>query len=131
MYRIYEDDYAQTAFPRSDSDGAVELFWDHPQYPNQWSGRYCEEFPYEDWKEIRPLIEDDKFGVWSPSNIILLHFNLYNRINIPKKTLYLLSPSILLLTSELIEKFEKIEDKNERKMLRNLILDYLSSKENI
>jgi len=37
MFTIYEDDYAQTSFPRWDSDGAVEPYWDHPSFPGQWS----------------------------------------------------------------------------------------------
>lgn len=75
-FEIYEDDYAQTACPREDSDGAVELYWDHPNYANQWSGRYCREYPYEEWTSVRPLSEGAVFGAWSGYRIILMKFDL-------------------------------------------------------
>ena len=104
MYTIYEDDYAQTAFPRNESDGAVELYWDHPNYLNQWSGRYCTEFPYENWSEIMPLSENHKFGVWCTESIILGHFNIIYKSGIPTTALYVLSPEKIKVLREQIEK---------------------------
>ncbi len=81
-----------------DSDGAVELYWDHPDYPGEWSGRFCNSYPYENWGRVLPLKSDEAFfGVWSVYNIILGHFGLYERIEIPAAELWSLNPDKLRL----------------------------------
>jgi restriction endonuclease Mrr len=97
VYTIYEDDYGQTAFPRWDSDGAVELFWDHPDFPAQWSGRWCDSYPYDNWSNVTPLSPtNDSYGAWSLRNIILAHFGLYQRgVRTPWRELLTFTPDIL------------------------------------
>ena len=97
MYTIQENDYAQTMFPRWDSDGAVELYWDHPDFPNQWSGRCCHEYPYENWGTITLLLNSEhSFGAWSTYRILLGHFGLADlEGKILENALYLLSPETL------------------------------------
>ncbi len=98
MYTIEVDDYAQTSFPSWDSDGAVRLFWDHPDHPGQWSGQHCRAYPYEDWTEVRPLRSTgDSFGAWSLHNIILGHFGLFQKgIRIPWEDILTMSPDRLI-----------------------------------
>jgi hypothetical protein len=96
MFIIYEDDYAQTPFPDLDSDGAVELYWDHPNYPEQWSGRFCPSYPYDNWGRVVPLKTNEGcFGVWGVYNIIMGHFGLLGRVEIPFAELCTLSPDEL------------------------------------
>ncbi len=74
MYKIYADDYAQATTPHLDSDGCVELFWDHPQFPSQWSG-HKSTWPCENWGELVPL-GHYQFYPYDPYYILLDHFGL-------------------------------------------------------
>src|ERR1041385_2291616 len=76
MYIIYEDDYHETAFPNWDSDGRIEVIWDHPQFPKLWSARWAS-WPYDSpWYGHRGFDEHTSFNRWEPYAILLLHFRL-------------------------------------------------------
>jgi hypothetical protein len=79
MYVVEADDYAQTSLPREESDGAVKMFWDHPDYPGIWSGQCCDRYPYDDWTDIAPITARTSFGVWSWFRILLLEFDLRDK----------------------------------------------------
>ena len=121
MYTIYEDDYATSPDLRNDSDGAIELYWNHSSFPNQWSGRRCDSYPYEDWSEVTANLHPYYFGAWSPYTIILAHFglldtgklgNIYGietlfillrQLNIPWEELRTLGPTSLELIKNRIK----------------------------
>ncbi len=126
MFRIYEDDYAQTSIPRWDSDGAVELYWDHPDFPKQWSGRHCEEFPYDNWGAIVPLSSTHGlFGAWSLDNIILGRFGLYRRgVKIPFHELLTMAPELLTELQENPEASQLYRDAEVDESCRVLIPDF-------
>jgi Domain of unknown function (DUF4263) len=97
MYKIYEDDFAETAVPAFDSDGKVELYWDHPRYPKRWCARHAP-YPYdsEEWTELELFSEHSILDTWSPYNILLLHFGLNKyRSNTSSEEILQLSPEEL------------------------------------
>ncbi len=100
MYKIYEDDLELTAVPSLDSDGRVELYWDHPSYPKQWCARHAP-YPYdsEEWTELNPFSENTHLDTWGPYVILLLHFGLYrffdNNKDAPSEEILKLSPEEL------------------------------------
>lgn len=76
MYIIYEDDYHETAFPNWDSDGRIEVIWDHSDFQNVWSARWAP-WPYDTpWSEHSLFDEKSIFNRWEPYAILLLHFRL-------------------------------------------------------
>ena len=94
LYKIYEDDFDQCPFPREESS-AVELYWDHPQFPGQWSGRLSASYPYGDWSPPSPLLERGSLGPWTVEAILLEHFGLRKRVRISQVRLYRMSPEEL------------------------------------
>ncbi|MBN2366188.1 MAG: hypothetical protein JXL67_08465 [Calditrichaeota bacterium] len=90
MYVIYEDDYEQTAFPSMDSDGRIEVIWDHPDFRNIWSARWAH-WPYDtEWQIHSRFDENTNFCTWNAYAILLLHFGLHkirDQLN-PQKIIY-------------------------------------------
>jgi hypothetical protein len=77
MYVIYEDDFEQTAFPSMDSDGRIEVIWDHRKFKNVWSARWAP-WPYDSkWRKHELFNAETTLDVWGPYPILLLHFGLW------------------------------------------------------
>jgi len=95
MYRIYDDDYSQTPFPNLDSDGKIELYWDHPNFPNQWCARHGP-WPYEEdnWGPLQLFSPSSTIDVWSPFVILKMHFGLHGKkLNIPDSAILKMNPN--------------------------------------
>ncbi len=77
QYTIYEDDLATTTQPQWESDGKIEIYWDHPEYPKQWSGRHAP-YPYDSevWEELILISQDSSLDKWSPYVVLMQHFDL-------------------------------------------------------
>lgn len=76
MYSIFEDDYAYTNDTVNDSDGVVELCWDHPSYPKQWCARHASSYGRLKEKKPEPFTKITRYLDYWPYDILLKHFSL-------------------------------------------------------
>lgn len=94
-YTIHEDDLDQCPHPEWDSDGEVTLYWNHPDYPNQWSGHHKYWGDKEEYGQIAPA-RRASLGPWSAYHIILNRFGLRDKEGkISKDDLFKMSPKEL------------------------------------
>jgi len=95
MYTIYEDDLAETAVPHLDSDGRIEVIWDHPSFPQEWSARWAP-YPYDSEWQTHGTIDSVFTGPWSAYWILLQHFGLFKLKGLPDRQVILsMSPDAL------------------------------------
>ncbi|MCA9892663.1 MAG: toll/interleukin-1 receptor domain-containing protein [Anaerolineae bacterium] len=101
MYVIYEDDYEQTAFPNLDSDGRIEVIWDHSRFKNKWSARWAP-WPYDTaWQKHSRFDEHTMYSTWRAYSILLLHFGLFEVRN------FLVPDKLISAAPELIQQFKR------------------------
>jgi hypothetical protein len=101
MYVIYEDDYVQTGMPSLESDGRIEVIWDHTDFRNAWSARWAP-WPYDtDWRIHSRFDENTSYNMWGAYAILLLHFGLYETRN------FLNAKAIISSSPEALQQFKK------------------------
>lgn len=112
MYRIYDDDYAATAVPHLDSDGKIEIFWDHPEFPGRWCARHGP-YPYneDNWGALQLFTSKSTIDVWSPYAILQIHFGILHKdIGVSDYDILRLSPEEITQ----IVKDDKKEEENKQ-----------------
>ncbi len=97
---IQDDDFQETNCPELDSNGEIEVHWDDPELPKQWSYRHAEWEPKvqrddpkykRSWTKLEPVTKDSRQGIWEPYSLIVKKFSLKNT-NLPAEEILKLSP---------------------------------------
>jgi len=114
---IQEDDYQDVNIHELDSNGEIEIHWDHPDLDGRWSYRHAEWAPRyrrEDprynrsWTTLKRLTEKSSYGVWKLYRLFLKKFDLKEYVALSSEELLKLSPNHLRsLKSRVEEEHQK------------------------
>ena len=114
---IQADDYQNVNIHELDSNGEIEIHWDHPDLNGRWSFRHAEWAPIRqrkdpncirNWTTLERLTEKSSYGVWHPYRLFLREFGLKDYDELSSEELLKLSPDHLRsLKSRVEEEHQK------------------------